>query len=669
MHSWSPPQSGPFVGRKQDIDELVSLVRDRRLVTLVGMGGIGKSRLAARVAVEVEGAPFTAGHWAPLWSLTNATLLTPLVADACGLSDHSPNDPVDALAARIGTRRVLLVLDSCEHLVGACAALVGALLARCPALVVLATSREPLGTDGETVFHVGPLSLDTEALELFSARAAATGVRLTSPEERVAAAEVCHWLEGVPLALELAAAQLPERPAPAMARLLRGRLALAEGPDSRVLPVRHRALRTTIGWSHELCEPHERLLWARLSVFRSGATVSDVKWVCRGGPLTDARLEAAMEGLIRKSVLTRSGDRLHVFDAVREYGALWLAELGETRATADRHARHFQRLALAAEHAWWGPQQSSSYATLAACYGDLCDALEHLLATNPVGAAELAGSIGFFWACSGHLHEAAHYLEECIQTPVTDPGVLARLCWALGVVRCLRGEYEAAERLADRTQEEAVREADGTLLADAAYLRGLVMLMRGEPLGALAVSDLALAGPGIGAPATARCRLVRVFALTASGDLGTARAEAEALRADAVSVGEHWTRSYTEYQLAVIALLEQRSADAAGHARAMLRDKRLIGDAFGLGLGLDLLAAALTALDRAEESAAASGTGQVFWELVGHPQRGTPELEPMRRHAEQTARRRIGDTAYDNTYFLATLSDPYTTLETILTTN
>ncbi|GAA2813146.1 ATP-binding protein [Streptomyces showdoensis] len=666
MDSWNPPESGPFVGREGAVRELGALVSGRSLVTLVGMGGIGKSRLAARVAGECGPEAFAAVHWVPLWSLSGPSLVTSLVADACGLSDHSAGDPVDGLAEWIGGRRVLLVLDSCEHVLAACAALVRVLLARCPGLVVLATSREPLGLPGETRFRVGPLDPDTEAMELFAARAEAVGVRWTRPEEYVAAADVCRWLEGVPLALELAAGHLRKRPVREMARLLRGRLALAEAPDSRVQPARHRALRTTIGWSHELCEPQERLLWARLSVFRSGATIEDVTRVCRGGPLTEDVLAGALDGLVRKSVVTLSGGRVHLYDTVREYGALWLAELGETRATTTRHARRFHELARTAEDSWWGPGQAEAATRLSACYGDLCAALEHLLATDPRGAAELAGAVGFFWACSGHLHEASHYLEECLQLVSGPPAVMARVCWALGVVRCLRGEYDTAARLAGRADEEAVRAGDATLLADAAYLRGLVMLLRGEPLNALAVADRALTGPVAGAAAAARCRLVRVFALTASGALRRARAAAEALRDDSVAAGEHWTRSYTEYQLAVIALFEERASDAAAHSRAMLRDKRLIGDAFGLGLGLDLLAVALAALERGEEAAVAYGAGQVFWEMVGHPQRGTPELKPLRQDAERAARLQIGDGAYEEAYELARLADPFTTLETML---
>ncbi|MER5962304.1 NB-ARC domain-containing protein [Streptomyces sp. NPDC002057] len=666
MQSWMPPERGPFVGRHSEVADVVARLGQHRLVTLVGVGGVGKSRLAARAADGPAADSFETVHWTPLWSLGSRALLTTLVADACGLSDHSSREPVDALGAWIGRRRVLLILDSCEHLVAECAELVEALLGRCPGLVVLATSREPLGVAGESLFPVAPLPPDTDALDLFTERAAAAGVSWESAEDQVAAAEVCQRLEGIPLALELAAAHLPDQPVRAMARLLRDRLGLAEPADSTLQPSRHRALRTTIGWSHELCEPRERLLWARLSVFRSDASVADVVRVCRGGPLTDEVLVEALDGLRRKSLLTLHGGRLRMLDTVREYGAMWLDELGETAATADRHARHFHEVVVSAEGDWWGPGQAAAYTRIASCHGDLCAALEHLLATDPGRAAAMAGSLGFFWACCGHLHEAGHYLEECARLTAEPAAVVAKACWALGVVRCLRGEYEAADRLGERAQRAALLAADDALLADAAYLRGLVMLLRGEPLRALDAAERALARPLGASPAVARCRLVRVFALTASGSLLRARAAAEDLRAESVAAGEHWTRSYTEYQLAVMALHEDRSADAAAHARAMLRDKRAIGDAFGLGLGLDLLAAALAALDEAERSATAYGAGQAFWDMVGHPQRGTPELEPLRARSERTARSRIGDTAYDESYVLATLTDPYRTLRGLL---
>ncbi|WP_128643333.1 hypothetical protein [Streptomyces sp. SS] len=267
-------------------------------------------------------------------------------------------------------------------------------------------------------------------MELFARRAADVGVSWQRPADHVAAAEVCRRLEEIPLALELAAAQLPERPVAELARLLRDRLALERSGDGVVRPARHRELRTTVGWSHELCDPLERLLWACLSVFRSDAPVDDVEQVCLGGPLTGRVLESALAGLRRKSLVTLHGDRLRMLDTVREYGRMWLTELGEARATADRHARHarharhFHDLVVAAEDAWWGPGQAAAYERLAACFGDLRAALEHLLAVDPArAAAMIGGSASSGRAAVGRTRPGTTWRSACSWSRAS------RRCW------------------------------------------------------------------------------------------------------------------------------------------------------------------------------------------------------------------------------------------------
>ncbi|MEV7511845.1 regulator [Streptomyces sp. NPDC091201] len=672
MDSWIPPVQGSFVGRTDEVAELAAGLRAHGLVTLVGGGGVGKSRLAAHTAQWAPGEPYEAVYWAPLWSLSGRPLFAAAVADACGLTDHSTRDPGEALGGWIGGRRVLLVLDSCEHVREECAALVEALLARCPRLVVLATSREPLGVEGERVQRVGPLDPETDGLELFTERAGALGVRWTGPGQRAAAASVCRWLEGVPLALELAAGMLGEHGVGELAAGLGRRLELGGsrepggGREIPVGPARHRALVTTIGWSHELCSPAERLLWARLSVFRSHPTPEAVLDVCGGGPLGAAVLGGALAGLQDKSIVAVGDGRVRMLDTVREYGAMWLAEIGESGVLADRHAAYFSRAAAAADEAWWGRGQRRAYAGLARSHDDLCAALEHLLLTDPEEAMAMAGRLGFFWACCGHLHEAGHYLDEFLQLVTAPAAVQAKALWSLGVVRCLQGSYDVAQRLGREARVVAEVAGEKALVADAAYLQGLVLLLRGKPLTALHEADRVLSDAVAGSAAGARCRLLRVFGLTGSGFLEQARAEAEALRAESVAAGEYWARSYADYQLAVIALYEERAADAAGHARSMLRGKQAIGDAFGLALGLDLLAVALAEQDRGELSACAYGLGHRFWQMVGHPQRGTPELGALRERGERSARTRVGDAVYERAYRRAAAADPYRMLDGML---
>ncbi|MEV6683451.1 regulator [Streptomyces erythrochromogenes] len=666
MDSWMPPAQGSFVGRTGEIDELVTGLRTHRLVTLVGGGGVGKSRLAAQTVRRVPDEPYDAVYWAPLWSLSGRPLFAAAVADACGLSDHSTRDQGEALGSWIGGRRVLLVLDSCEHVRQECAALVEALLAHCPRLVVLATSRETLGVRGERVQRVHPLDPETDGLELLTERAGAVGVRWTGPADRAAAAAVCRWLEGVPLALELAAGMLGEHGVGELAAGLGRRLELGGSRGMSVGPARHRALVTTIGWSHELCSPAERLLWARMSVFRSDPAPDAVLDVCAGGPLGPGALADALAGLQDKSIVTVGNGRVRMLDTVREYGAMWLAEIGESGAVADRHAGYFSRATAAADEAWWGRGQQRAYAGLAHSHDDLCAALEHLLLTAPEEALAMVGRLGFFWACCGHLHEAGHYLDEFLQLVTAPAAVQAKALWSLGVVRCLQGSYDLAQRLSREARVVAEVAGEGALVADAAYLHGLVLLLRGKPLTALHEADRVLAASIAGPASGARCRLLRVFGLTGSGFLAQARTEAEALRADSVAVGEYWARSYADYQLAVIALHEERAADAAGHARSMLRGKRAIGDAFGLALGLDLLAVAFADQGRGELSAGAYGLGHRFWQMVGHPQRGTPELGALREQGERSARSQVGDAAYERAYQRATAAEPHRTLDGML---
>ncbi|MGW6710316.1 ATP-binding protein [Streptomyces sp. NPDC054956] len=660
--------SAAFVGRTGELAALDKALREPRgrLVTLTGPGGVGKSRLARQAAGRMEAAgpagPFPDGvYWADLSPLPDERPLVATVADALDLADHTSRTLSAAVREWIGERRLLLVLDCCEHLVTAVRGLVRELLDAAPHLVVLVTSRQPLGPVREQVLDIGPLpySFDPhgteEALALFTRRAAAAAPGQAPPwtEARLAAARaVCARLEGVPLALELAAAQLTDHTVEELAaRLARriGRLATA----APVQPPRHRALRTAIGWSHEWCEPRERLLWLRLSVFGGPFDRAAARAVCAAAPLDEADVPPLLDALVAKSVVRRGADGSYrMLDTIREYGAMWREEAGEGEALRAAHAAYFTDLVRAAERDWLGPGQRLGYRRVAAVHGDLCAALDHHLATGPVRALDLAARVGFYWACCGHLHTARGYLERGLAAarPEEVPApVRVRALWALGVTLLLQGEQDQAHRIAVGCEALAA-ELGARPALDAAYLLGLSHLLAGRPLAARIVSDNALeAFPGTpfdSAPRI-RCHLVRVFALTGTGLFGDAREEAELLRAGCAERGEHWTRAYADYQLALICLFEGRPAESASHARAILESKRELGDSFGTALGLDLLAAARAAAGDGVGAARAYGTGHAYWQAVGHPQRGTPELASVREEFERTARGALGDRAYE----------------------
>ncbi|MFJ3711457.1 NB-ARC domain-containing protein [Streptomyces sp. NBC_01387] len=652
MAAYLPTETTSLVGRKNELDHLRSAFARYRLITLTGIGGVGKTRIALRAASRAAPDCPDGVWWADLSPLSGERLLLATVSDAVGLSDHTARSQVDALCEWLTDKQGLLVLDSCEHLVDACRSLVGDVLTSAPGLTVLVTSRQALGVGGEHTVAVEPLPVegDQGALALFTDRAAtaAPGLSLADPGTAKAAADICRRLEGIPLAVELAAAQLRARSAEQVAERLNSRFdALVEGGQEQA--PRHRTLRTAIGWSHELCEPLERLMWARLSVFRGWFDEHSARAVCTGGPLSGKTVDRALEGLVEKSVLTWDGARYRMLDTIREYGRLWLEELGESAALSDLHAAHCLAVAREADAGWLSSEQSSWYQRIADVHTDLCTAMDRLLVTDTERALELIGLVGFFWSCCGHLHEVRSYLERALALHPRPGPYRGRALWALGVATLLQGEHDLAHELGVQCDEAAQQQNDREMSFAAGYLLGLSHLMSGRPLAAHTVA-VRLPGPGRDTDETSasrrKCRLVEVFALTGLGLLTEARQEAEALRTACLRTGDWWTRSYTDYQLSLISLFQDRPDDAADHARAMLTGKRRIGDAFGIALGLDLLAAALAAQGKGERAALVFGTSQAYWRTVGHPQRGTPELGPVREECERSARAVIGDDAY-----------------------
>ncbi|WDG31744.1 regulator [Streptomyces sp. CA-278952] len=712
-----PDETSSFVGRRAELARLGTALTTRRMTTLIGPGGVGKTRLALRAARAAADRYPDGAWWADLSPLPDDRLLLPTVSDAVGLADHTLRMPVEAICEWLGDKYLLLVLDSAEHLRAACSHLLAEILTTSSGLTVLVTSRQPLGTRGEYVVEVPPLPVDgaPDALQLFADRLRATdpGAGLDDPGDEAAATEICRRLEGIPLAIELAAAGIGRHSVAQLAHRIGSRfdarstgfggsgrgggLALAPGfrapgsgasglgapglgapgpgapdgigadgagdspdtarldllADATVWPRRHRTLRTAIGWSHELCTPLERLLWARLTPLRTDFDEEVAREVCAGGPLTPDEVGRALQGLVAQCVVQRDGDRYRMLDTLREYGRMWLTELGEARAAADRHARSFLGLARRAHDGWTGPDQVSWYHKVSDTHLDLCAALEHLLVHDVGGAQEMAGRVGFFWACCGHLSEARSYARRALDAGPVDGPPRTRLQWVLGVAALLQGDFATAEKHGALCTAGALYDRDDEGMLGAAYLSGLTQLMTGEPEAALEAAGRVLRmteGVPVDSAHRLRCHLITVFALTALGRLTESEAAATALRRACERGGEHWTRSYADYQLALIALLQDRPAASAAHARSMLAGKHRLRDSFGIALGLDLLAAAIAAQGAGAQAARVYGTGHAYWRMVGHPQRGTPELGPVRERCELQARAAVGDEAYQRAF-------------------
>ncbi|MFD0479265.1 ATP-binding protein [Nonomuraea thailandensis] len=365
-----PSESTRLIGRREEVDGVRALLGRSRLVTVTGVAGVGKTRIALRAAAGLR-ERFADGVWlVALSPLVEGSALPYAIAEALPLSDQSSRPVTEVLADYLAERELLLVLDTCEHLHEACAATVRTLLAAAPRLRVLATSRRPLGCPEERVRAVEPLPVpegddwrEGDAVELLLDRAAATVPGFAIDERnRDALLRVCRRLEGLPLAIELAAARLRELSPERLAERLEDRFTVLGTTDHKVYdadPPWHQALRTAIGWSHQLCTPAERLLWARASVFAGGIDPVAVKQVCADDRLPSWQIPQLLESLADKSILiwepTGAGDRYRMLDTIREFGAIWLKDLGQDERVRRRHRDYYLELARRATPAGSAP--------------------------------------------------------------------------------------------------------------------------------------------------------------------------------------------------------------------------------------------------------------------------------------------------------------------------
>ncbi|MHC5256357.1 ATP-binding protein [Streptomyces sp. UC4497] len=672
-----PPARTEFVGRRAELEAVGRLLAASRLTTLTGVGGVGKTRLA-RQACEAAGEDYPDGVWlVELGQLRMPGLVYGVVGEALPLADPTSRPMREVLCEWLADRHLLLLMDGCEHLLPTCARAVEVLLAAAPGVRVLATSRQPLAIRGERLLRVPPMPLPppptrgadggaeetSEAVALFVRRAATAAPGFTlSGRNRADTEEVCRRLDGIPLALELAAARLSELSVPELLGRLRSRFeVLADTPAKASPPAspRHRTLRTTIGWSHELCTPPERLAWARLSVFLGGFEKEAAEWVCAGGPLAADEVAGVLSALVDKSILQRAdtpqGPLYSMLDTVREYGLEWLARVGDQPALEARHRDYYRYLARAGASEWCGPDQMAWSERLTAAHSNLRVALDHCLAhPDPRLALEMAGSLWFFWFGCGFLREGSHYLDRALgRKPDAGPGSERFWAlWARGLVTLGQGDFEATAALHEVCTPMARQLGDPAAVAAALYLEGTYPAMTGRPADALVLLDDAARSPDCGGGFLAARFLTHCTVWFAHLQLGRSdRAEATAtlLRRESEACGEQWMRGYALYFLSMAALTNGDPATAVRHARTSLDIKWRLHDTLGAALTLDALAPALAAIDP-ERAARLLGIADTLWRSFGLAQMGSPGLIAARRTCAQQIRGVIGDASYEAAY-------------------
>src|SRR6478735_10596434 len=490
----APARPGELLGRRHELADLRQTLGSARLVTLTGQGGIGKTALARAVAVDHERVRREDTWAVDLADLGDPDLLGHSVAGALGARLAHGSAGAGDVAHAVADRAGLLVLDGCEVMLDEAVELVAVLLATAPRLRVLATSQRQLGVTGEVVVPVGPLATeDAQALFVARASAALPSFRLTE-DNAAAVAELCEELEGVPLAVELAAARiLVLTPRGIVDRLDnsvgdRQRL-LAKG--ARDAPPRQRSLRASLEATSRLCTPDERLLWSRLSVFTGGFPLEAAEVVCAGDGIDEADVLDLVDGLLEKSVLTREDDgasyvRFRMLETLREYAAQRLTT--EQQDVRDRHLAWYADLARPAADASFGPGQAEWYRTLRREHGNLREALRHAVGDprHAVRALEMVTALEPYWTVTGRLGEARHWLARALAVAEADAGTRARALAMAAWTATLQGEPDTGRRMLDEAASLLAGDAaHDAVLARVLVARAVETTWRGHPTEAL----------------------------------------------------------------------------------------------------------------------------------------------------------------------------------------
>jgi predicted ATPase/DNA-binding CsgD family transcriptional regulator len=549
-----PAQVSSFIGREAELAAVRALVGGSRLVTLTGAGGAGKTRLGLQVAAGLADDAGDGVWLADLAPLGDPDLVAVTVADVLGVRHEPGRLVLETLVEAVGGRSLLVLLDNCEHVIGACAKLADALLRGCPNLVLLATSREPLGIAGERVYRVPSLGVPadgddadviraSEAVRLLADRAAAQGVTLAWDWLAAElAGRICRRLDGIPLAIELAASRLRVMPSAELDARLDQRFALLTGGSRAALP-RQQTLRAMVDWSWELLTGVERAVLARLSVFAGGFGLAAAETVAAGPDVPTGEVLGHLGALVDKS-LVQFGDtgahpgRYRLLDTVRQYAAGQLDALGPAAAHAARAAHHDYYLALteAAAPQLRATDQAAWLDRLDAELGNLRAAIAFSMTQpDPEPGLRLAASLGDFWQVRGHAAEGADVLQAILDMPGAQQATLPRARALVAAANLLvqADGYAIAEDHCKEALAIARAVGDDYLVADVLHVRAWPLLRQGQLDTALPLIEqgLSLARRLQEPHLTGRLLTAQAFALNIGGNpADAARDAAESLR-------------------------------------------------------------------------------------------------------------------------------------------
>ncbi|MFC0865107.1 LuxR C-terminal-related transcriptional regulator [Sphaerimonospora cavernae] len=668
-----PVEVTGFVGRRHEVAEVKRMLSTSHVVTVTGVGGVGKTRLATRVALDVRRA-FPGGVWLiELATLDRPELVVQTVAETVGVSSRVSSRPtVEVLIEHLAGRSVLLVLDNCEHLLAECAVLVDTLVRALPDLRILATSRQALGIGSEQTVDLGPLPLppstgavgsplfaepvdESDAVRLFAERAAAVlpGFQLTEANRETVAA-ICERLDGLPLAIELAAVRLRALSVEQVLERLDDCFRLLTS-GSRAAQTRQRTLRASIDWSYDLCTEAERLLWQRVSVFRGGLDLEAAEEVCSGDGIAGEDVLDLISGLIEKSVLIReerqrAGVRYRLLDTIRAYAAERLAESGEENALRRRHRDHFRRRAARARAELFGPDHVVTSLRLREEQPNIRAALEWSFDEPGEARAglEMAADLLYHWRVGYQVGEGRRWFDRGLALD-SEPGeVRARALAAAAWLAVIQAEYEPAAAMLAESGAIAERLGLKHVLAYVTTYSAMVAMGRGEIDRALrlyreAADDHRAARDPVGL-AVVLNRLCLVYGLRGDDDRATAVGQESVTLCE--KHREQWHRAYAMTALGLEAWRLGDLRQATAREQEALRCLDRLDDLPGAGISLEVLAWTAVSEKQFERAARLFGVLDRVWQAV---EASMSEFGCLRRYhdeCEALTLEALGETAF-----------------------
>ncbi|MFD5430105.1 ATP-binding protein [Streptomyces sp. NPDC127084] len=661
-----PADLTSMVGRRAEVAHIRQTLSTSRLVTITGVGGVGKTRLALQVARRLRRA-FPDGVWlVSLAELRDQRLMDLTVMQAVGMPTAGA-EPRLALIDFLKCKRLLLIFDNCEHLIDASAQQVADLLRACPDIQIMITSREPLGVEGEYIFTVSPLAIpasrgsrmsefEQESVTLFKERAAAVlpGFALTE-KNRGAVEELCRRLDGLPLAIELAAVRMRALSPENILARLNSESDLRCG--YRTAPVRQQSLRGAIDWSFRLCTEQEHLMWARLSVFTGNCDLAAVEYVCSGEGIDRSTAADLIASLVDKSIVIREEvdgvPRYRQLEVIRQYGIDRLREKGGELELRIRHRDYYMQFAKQGERQWFGRNQIDIFKRLCEEQANIRAALEFCITQE--GQVDfgmyMAGSLWPYWLMCGLQREGQYWLNRALTHPQRTERSEHRIValWGRAFLDAMLDDMPAALDALTTCQRLAYDMENEPYVAHSTYLFGLARLHDSDPSSGLALLQEGLEREKALSQLNPHLHMAQLLVGYAACLTGKPDLAIDPLQDCEMASREHgdiWLLSWVYIFLGLSNVLRGEPEQAESQLQDGLRLKVQLGDLLGVASSIEYLAWVAMDQGDAERCVRLLGGGHVLWTPLAARLGGFPPLIRWHNEYAQKAREFLGEQDY-----------------------